>query len=138
MVPKIVSEHVKKTLSPDDQITQSKTRNGMQDIRRVEPAYADPVCRPPPKPTQIPTQIIFRKASDQDTWLIRKGHKYTFWSNFPTLRRSDIRIIPMTRCHIHGIDKGIDPNIRPEKHIIRPLGYTTTTCTHWVKRSISC
>ena len=58
IVPKIVSEHVKKTLSLDNPIIKSKTRNEMQDIRREKPAYADSIYRPPPKTTEIPTQII--------------------------------------------------------------------------------
>ena len=37
MIPKIVSEHVKKTLSQDDSITRSKTRNEMPDIRGEKP-----------------------------------------------------------------------------------------------------
>ena len=46
MVPKIVSEHVTKTLSLDDPVTRSKGRNEIQDIRREKPSSADPVYRP--------------------------------------------------------------------------------------------
>ena len=38
MVTKIVLEHVKKTLSLDDPMTRSKTRNKTEDIRKVKPA----------------------------------------------------------------------------------------------------
>ena len=47
MIPKVVLEHVKKTLSLEDPIIRSKTRNEMQDIRKEKPAYADPIYRPP-------------------------------------------------------------------------------------------
>ena len=38
----------------------------MQDIRWEKPVCADPIYRPPPKPMEIPTQIIPRKTSDLD------------------------------------------------------------------------
>ena len=39
----------------------------MQDTRREIPAYADPVYRLPPRPTEIPLQEIPRKLTDWDT-----------------------------------------------------------------------
>ena len=38
----------------------------MLDIRREKPSFADPIYRSPPKPTEIPTQIIPRKTSNLD------------------------------------------------------------------------
>ena len=34
----------------------------MQDTRREIQAYADSIYRPPPKPTEIPLQVIPRKV----------------------------------------------------------------------------
>ena len=39
----------------------------MQDTRREMHAYADPIYRSPPKPTEIPLQEIPRKLMDFDT-----------------------------------------------------------------------
>ena len=36
----------------------------MQDARREIPAYADPIYRPPTKPTEIPLQEIPRIFTD--------------------------------------------------------------------------
>ena len=47
----MVLESVNKTLSPNDPITRSKTRNEMQDVRWEKPAYPDSIYRSLPKPT---------------------------------------------------------------------------------------
>ena len=39
----------------------------MQDTRKEIPAYADPIYRLPPKPTDIPLQVIPRKIMDINT-----------------------------------------------------------------------
>ena len=66
IVPKVVSEHVKKTLDPDDQLTRSKIRNDMQDIRRKKTAYADPINRPPTNQMKYPHKLFPEKTSDLD------------------------------------------------------------------------
>ena len=66
IVPGIVLEHVKKTLNSDDHFSKPQTRNEIQDIRREKQAYADPIYRPPPKPTEITTHFIPRKTLDLD------------------------------------------------------------------------
>ena len=48
-------------MSECDSVSRTVRRKGMQDTRREIPAYADPVCRFPPKPTEIPLQVIPRK-----------------------------------------------------------------------------
>ena len=53
-------------MSELDSLSRTITRKGMQDIRREIPAYADPFYRPPPKPDEIPTQVIPRKILDTD------------------------------------------------------------------------
>ena len=47
MIPKTVTEH--------DSTARTITRKDMQDIRRENPAYADPFYRTPPKLTEICT-----------------------------------------------------------------------------------
>ena len=52
----------------------------MHDTRREIPAFADPIYRPPPKPTEISPQVIPRKLMDLGidalnkilTWIVRK------------------------------------------------------------------
>ena len=44
-------------MSEHDSICRTIKGKGMQHIRREIPAYADPNYRPPPKPTEIPTQV---------------------------------------------------------------------------------
>ena len=48
-IPKTISEH--------DSISRTIRRKGMQDFRREISFYAYPIYRPPPKPTEIPTQV---------------------------------------------------------------------------------
>ena len=64
MVPKIVSEHVKKNLSSDDAFSK-QNRNEIQGIRE-KLAYAEPIYRPPPKPKDISMHLTPRKTSDLD------------------------------------------------------------------------
>ena len=80
-IAKLVLEHVKKTLSPDDPNTRPKTRNKIQDIRR-ETTYADPIHRPPPTPMGIPTQIIPRKAIHLDNYSLEQDINIDFEENF--------------------------------------------------------
>ena len=39
----------------------------MQDMKKEVPVYADPFYRPPPKPTETPTQVIPTKIPYFDT-----------------------------------------------------------------------
>ena len=55
----------------------------MQDIRRKNPAYADPFYRPPPKLTEIPTQVIPRKIPDSDIDSLEQDIYTHFEENFP-------------------------------------------------------
>ena len=58
-----VSDHIiPQTMSECDPI--SRIRKDMQDTRREIPAYADPIYRPPPEPTEVPLQVIPRKITD--------------------------------------------------------------------------
>ena len=45
------------TVSECDSISRTIGRKWNQDFRREIPAYADPIYRLPPKPTEIPTQV---------------------------------------------------------------------------------
>ena len=45
-------------MSEYDSVSITIRRKAMQDIKREIPAYADPIYRLPPKPTEIPTQVI--------------------------------------------------------------------------------
>ena len=53
-------------MSENDSISGAIRRKGMQDIRREIPAYADPIYRPPPKPTEILTQVTSKKMLESD------------------------------------------------------------------------
>ena len=63
-----------------DSTARTITRKGMQEIRRENPAYADPFYRPPSKPNEMPTQINHGKDQIQTltrwkrtiTWILRK------------------------------------------------------------------
>ena len=59
-------------MSEFDSISRTIRRKGMQDFRREIPAYADPICRPTPNPTEIPLQVILRKFTDLDTGALEK------------------------------------------------------------------
>ena len=51
-------------MSEHESISRTIRSKGIQDIRNKIPAYADPICRPPPKPTEIPFQVIPRKLTN--------------------------------------------------------------------------
>ena len=53
----------------------------MQDTRRKIPAYADPICRLPPKPTEIPLQVIPRNITDIDA--LEQDVNRDFGENIP-------------------------------------------------------
>ena len=44
---------IPQTMSEYDSISRTIRRKGIKDIRREILAYADPIYRPPPKPTEI-------------------------------------------------------------------------------------
>ena len=50
----------------------------MQDIRRKNPAYADPLYRSPPKPAETSTQIIPGEILDADIDSYEQGIKIDF------------------------------------------------------------
>ena len=54
-------------MSECNQISRTIRKKGIQDTRREIPAYADPIYRPLPKPTEIPLQITPSKLMDLDT-----------------------------------------------------------------------
>ena len=54
-------------MSEDDSISRTIKRKTIQDTRRDIPAYAHPLYRPHPKPTEIPLQEIPQKFMDSDT-----------------------------------------------------------------------
>ena len=71
---------ISQTMSECDSISRT-IRKGMQDTRREISAYADQIYRPPPKPTEIPLQIIPRKIMDIDT--LEKDVNMDFEENSP-------------------------------------------------------
>ena len=48
---------IPQTMSECDSVSRTIRRKGIQGFRREIPAYADPIYRSPPKPTEIPTQV---------------------------------------------------------------------------------
>ena len=54
-----------------------------KDIRRENTAYAGPFYGPPPKPTEIPTQVIPRKIPDSDIDSLEQGINTDFEENSP-------------------------------------------------------
>ena len=74
---------IQKTQSGHDSTSRTITRKGMQDIRRKIPAYADPFYRPPPKPTETPTQVIPRKVLDSDIDSLEQDINTDFEKNSP-------------------------------------------------------
>ena len=53
--------------------------------------------------------------------------------------KSQARTSGIILPRVHGLDKGVDPNIQPEKQIIRPVvSYMTIPCFDSLKRSVSC
>ena len=50
-----------------NQFLEQIRRKIIEDTRREIPAYADPIYRPPPKPTEMPLQEIPRRLKDLDT-----------------------------------------------------------------------
>ena len=57
---------IPQTMSEHDKISRTIRRKSMQDTRREIPTCANPIYRPPPKPTEIPLQVIPRKITDID------------------------------------------------------------------------
>ena len=55
----------------------------MQDVRREIAAYADPIYRPPPKPTEIPLHIIPRKLIDSEIDTMEQDINTNFEENSP-------------------------------------------------------
>ena len=55
----------------------------MLDIRREILAYADPIYRPPPKPTEIPTQVMPKKILQSDIDVMEQDINIDFEENSP-------------------------------------------------------
>ena len=70
-------------MSECDSISRTIRRKGMQDTRREIPAYADPIYSPPPKPTEIPLQVIPRKLMDLDINALEQDINLDFEENSP-------------------------------------------------------
>ena len=70
-------------MSEYDSISRTIKRKAMQDTRREIPAYADPLYRPPSKPTEISLQEIPRKLRDLDTDVLEQGTNMDFKENSP-------------------------------------------------------
>ena len=80
---------IPQTMSECNSIFRTIRRKGVQDTRREIPAYAEPIFRPPPKPMEIPLQVIPRKHVDSDFDTLEK-----IWRKFPISRRCDVRNVP--------------------------------------------
>ena len=74
---------IPQTMSEHKSISRIIRRKGMQDTRREIPAYADPINRPPPKPTEIPLQVIPRKIMDLDIDALEQDINKDFEENSP-------------------------------------------------------
>ena len=48
-----------------------------------KPVYADPIYRPPPKPTEIPTHLIPRKTLDLGIDSLEQDNNIDFEEYFP-------------------------------------------------------
>ena len=55
----------------------------MQDFRREIPAYTDQIYQPPPKPTEIPTQVTPRKIPESDIDALVQDINTDFEENSP-------------------------------------------------------
>ena len=68
-------------MSECNTISKLVKREGIQDIRREIPAYADPVYRLPSKPTEIPLQVLHGKLKDLDTDALKHDINMDFEKN---------------------------------------------------------
>ena len=55
----------------------------MQDFRMEIPAYTDPIYRPPPKPTEIPTQVNPKTIWESDIDTLEHNINTDFKENSP-------------------------------------------------------
>ena len=69
----------------------------MQVTRKEIPAYADPIYRPPPTPTEIPLQVIPRKLKDLDIDTLEEEINMDFEKKCPTSGRYDIWNVPKSQ-----------------------------------------
>ena len=70
-------------MSEHDLISRTIRRKGMHDVRRGIPAYADPIYKPLPKPTEIPLQVIPRKLMDLDMDALKQDINTDFKEHSP-------------------------------------------------------
>ena len=70
-------------MSEHDFMSRTIRRKDMQDVRREIQAYADPIYRPPPKPTETPTQAIPKKILDLDIDALEQDINMDLKENLP-------------------------------------------------------
>ena len=74
---------IPQTISECDSISRTIRIKGMQDFRKEIPAYADPIYRHPPKPTEIPKQVISKKITKSDLDALEQNINMVFEENSP-------------------------------------------------------
>ena len=70
-------------MSECESMSRTIRRKAIQDIRREIPACADPIYRPPSKPTETPTQVIPKKILDSDIDSLEQDINMDFEENSP-------------------------------------------------------
>ena len=70
-------------MSECDSISRTIRIKDIQDTRNAISAYTDPIYRPPPKPTDIPLQVIPRKLTDLETDTLDQDINMDFEDNSP-------------------------------------------------------
>ena len=72
---------IPQTRAGDDSSLKMVKRKTIQDISREIQIYPDPISRPPPKPTEIPSQEVPRNVLDLDTYInmdFKENYPYQF------------------------------------------------------------
>ena len=66
---------------------------------------------------------------------IHEAEKERYFSQIRFQTKTSGTVLPK----VHGVDKGVDPNLWPEKTSSKATVYTSTiTCSAWVKNLNSC
>ena len=76
--------------------------------------------------------LIWKKYYLLDITIYLRMNKRDIWTKWD-LAKTHVTVLPK----VHSVDKGVDPKVRPDKQITKPLG-TPQSHSCWVKRSISC
>ena len=74
---------VSQTMSEHDSSSRTIRRKGKQDFRREIPSNDDPMYRPPPKLTEIPTQVTSKKIPESDIDVLQQDINTDFEENSP-------------------------------------------------------